>query len=510
MVWLDISNPEVREQQGEQPLRPQRWTATPRIARNLVEVLPARDGKAHLGPRPRRIFGDEARELLDILSDDRRRGPVYVAGTEGGLPDHEWLNMVGNLLNHTVGLGAAYVLDEEATRIFRREAGESHQVLGGTVRTFLPGVRFGDPDDAVKHRVLSTQRIVNDPERRLAGRFGWRARDITIDARLPSIAVRLDQHFEGMLDTLLIGDREPDAPVVPTPETTAQQQVAPQDPGPIEVDEQAGAVLELCRNLGVESLTRESVREVVRWREAEQENRHSVRQRVSALRERNDELQRSLDRVKADLEAECLEHAVSYEELVRADAETRHLRKQLTDAQQWEAAWSYPAPSELTPPESFDDLLERVKELDHVCFTGKASHALDLDEQTLFGTWAKKTWEALLALEDYGYAKNFGYCESDVRSYLAAPPSGYRAFSANRHAPGETKDVQNNAKLRDARVFPVPAEVDAAERAFMGAHFKIIQNGMISPRLHYLDHTAHTGRVYVGYIGRHLRTKQTN
>ena len=44
----------------------------------------------------------------------------------------------------------------------------------------------------------------------------------------------------------------------------------------------------------------------------------------------------------------------------------------------------------------------------------------------------------------------------------------------------------------------------------MGAHFKITQYRMISPRLHYLDHTAHTGLVYVGYIGRHLPTQQTN
>lgn len=44
----------------------------------------------------------------------------------------------------------------------------------------------------------------------------------------------------------------------------------------------------------------------------------------------------------------------------------------------------------------------------------------------------------------------------------------------------------------------------------MGAHFKITQHRMISPRLHYFDHVAHTGRIYVGYIGRHLPTQQTN
>ncbi|GAA1082723.1 hypothetical protein [Tsukamurella spumae] len=43
-----------------------------------------------------------------------------------------------------------------------------------------------------------------------------------------------------------------------------------------------------------------------------------------------------------------------------------------------------------------------------------------------------------------------------------------------------------------------------------GAHFKIAQSGMISPRMHYLDDTARTKKVYVGYIGPHLPTKATN
>ncbi|MDQ1306785.1 MAG: hypothetical protein QG671_2617, partial [Actinomycetota bacterium] len=42
------------------------------------------------------------------------------------------------------------------------------------------------------------------------------------------------------------------------------------------------------------------------------------------------------------------------------------------------------------------------------------------------------------------------------------------------------------------------------------AHFKIIQSGLISPRLHYYDATAVDGTVYVGYLGPHLPTPHTN
>ena len=68
----------------------------------------------------------------------------------------------------------------------------------------------------------------------------------------------------------------------------------------------------------------------------------------------------------------------------------------------------------------------------------------------------------------------------------------------------------NSPRLKSLRVLPVPAEVSPAEKAFMGAHFKIAKSGTVSPRMHYLDDSAHTGKVYVGYIGRHLANTLTN
>jgi hypothetical protein len=62
-------------------------------------------------------------------------------------------------------------------------------------------------------------------------------------------------------------------------------------------------------------------------------------------------------------------------------------------------------------------------------------------------------------------------------------------------------------KLREARIFPVPAAVDPARRAYMAAHIKIQQGGTPCPRIHFHDDTAGTnGKIYVGYIGDHLPT----
>lgn len=520
LVWLDINNPELGEEQKEQSLRSQRWTGTPRIARRLVEVLAAYDGRAHLGPRPRKVLGNGALGLIEILRDERRRGPVYVAGTAGGLPEPRWLDMVGDLLHETVGLGSAYVLDEEATRIFREEAGKSHCVAGGTVRTFLPGVQFGDPDDAIKHRVLSTQRIVDDPKKRLQRILGWRARRLTTSAALPPEAARLDRRFEDVLDMLLIGDRESVDTVEPRERTELPKaRIEQVKAGRIEserfdTEAQDEGVRLLCQGLGVESLTAESAREVLRLVQlggSTRERQESVHQRFSELREEREEWKRSYERINYELQQEYLEHGVTQDDLLEANNEVRHLRQKLKEAQYFDAAWSQPEPAENATPESFAELVDCVKDkkLAHVRFTGRDGRALELDEHDPVGTWAKKTWYVLLVLDDYGRAKRAGECRGDVSAYLRETPSGYRTLSTKKHAAGESEDVQSNPKLYNVRCFPV-SDKENAELVFMGAHFKITQSGMISPRLHYLDCTGNDGYIYVGYIGRHLRTKQTN
>lgn len=35
-------------------------------------------------------------------------------------------------------------------------------------------------------------------------------------------------------------------------------------------------------------------------------------------------------------------------------------------------------------------------------------------------------------------------------------------------------------------------------------HLKLLKVGRISPRLHFYDDASGTGKIYIGYIGRHL------
>ena len=210
------------------------------------------------------------------------------------------------------------------------------------------------------------------------------------------------------------------------------------------------------------------------------------------------------------LEDEQLERAQAEEENAEMERQIRFLQSTLASMGSVDA-WSVPEKSEIdTAPESFGELLSRLTELEYVVFTGDRDCALELDDHEDLGTWAGKCWRALLALEDFVAYSLSGTFSGSVDTYLNSTPPGARGFSAKRHASRESEDVGKNPKYRRPRTLPVPAMVDASESVFMEAHFKIGQSGLISPRLHYFDDNSKSGKVYVGYIGRHLPTQKTN
>lgn len=504
MVWVDILNPEVQApKNADKPGRRRRWTATPRLVRDLLTVLPAADGAARLDARPRRMTGEDAEELVDIVRDPTRRGPVYVAGSDGSLPLNPWFDLASDLLEETVGLGAGYVLDPEATELFARAVGKSHEVRPGTMRTFLPGAEPGDTTDALRHRVLSSRRIETDERPKLRKILGWRARDIVIDQRLPTIAVRLDRQFETKLNQLLVEGE--------TPQTAVAQRVG--RAGRTTANRDVAMVRFLREELDESTLTVDRLRELVALAQRgqqEQVKRFALLARLEELQESNAELQRSLHEVQEQLTGVTLDLAVANTDLAKEKATTRHLRGLLKAERRYEDALSNPDQAEYELPPFFDDLLEKMEDLEHVEFSGDAGPARELDAHDGAVVWAGKTWEALLALEDYARASADGRCHRGVDDYLRHLPDGCRGFSVNKHARDESNDVRNNPRLARLRTFPVPTEVAPEGEVFMGAHFKIAQSGMISPRMHYYDATSINGKIYVGYIGAHLRSRMTN
>lgn len=145
-------------------------------------------------------------------------------------------------------------------------------------------------------------------------------------------------------------------------------------------------------------------------------------------------------------------------------------------------------------------------ELALIEFTGNRQPLLALDRSPESSTWVRSSWEVLRALQAYTEAKAAGTFTGDFKRWCENPPSGAYAIPAGKVVRDESETVRNNAKWRREREFPVPPEVDSSRRVFMGAHIRVgaSASGQISPRLYFHDVTMQRGKVYVGYLGRHL------
>ncbi len=532
-VWLDVDNPEGRH------------VAVPRLARALLEVLDARDGAASLSPSARMIGVDEVPELLDAVRDERRRGPVFVAGTHEALPLQPWQDLTNGLLRETTGLASAYLLDAEATERFADLTGRTHAVAPGTLRSFLRAVDLGDEVDARRHRVLTTQSIVRESGRRVVRMLGQRARDTTLVQPLPAQALRVEERLLRQADEDFLeqartsrrarGARSPAttdaAPstvtsIMPaTPPTISAPSSGelggdggpqPASPTLTTTDVELLAALRTVADTvyGPAPLTVDLVLELGQQAQDSaslQELKQRMRHETEGLQLRVTELRTDATELGQRLEDEQAEHAQTAVDLREAQAELQALRVRMLANDQGDAAWApLNADEQAEPvPDSFDSLLATIETLNHVRWTGDDDVTVGLDAKDPLGRWAATTWDALRALDAY-VAWRLDGNQGSVDHYLRNTPQGMHGFSANRHAADETDSVRSTAKYAEPRTLPVPDTVEPAGRVFMGAHLRIAKSGMTSPRLHYHDAYETDRKIYVGYIGPHLPSRRTN
>lgn len=520
-VWVDIDGPDGQ------------IAAIPRLARNLLEVFSgARTDVAHLRAVPELVTDGSVQDLADVLLDDARRRLVFVAGSDPLMPLPRWQSLLGDILTDTVGLASAYVLDAEATDALNEVLGSTHAIGPGTVRTFIDHVAPGDPIDAQRHRVLTTQRIVRGDARAIARVLGARARTVALQQPLPRAAIRVDRLLERQVDVLVLDQRTPVAPVIDEQHAatavTPPVEALPAPPAEVDLGTDASganvvrsaeeilAVHQIASEiLGVADPSPDDVTRIIELARrgiAAEQRQAALSERLTQLQDQVEAATDETNDLKERLEDEQLEVATAAHDLQEANRLVRHLRALVLQTNAANEAWAEPeVTTDDLEPVSFDELLNRFDELPGVVLTmSKTDVALALDVHNPLGTWAAKTWQVLLALRDYVACKGEGTWGKDVDAYLRDAPAGRRTFSATRHARDESEAVKNAARFRQARELPVPASVVASATVFMGAHFKIAQSGMISPRLHYFDATGIDGNVYVGYVGPHLPTKQTN
>jgi hypothetical protein len=167
-------------------------------------------------------------------------------------------------------------------------------------------------------------------------------------------------------------------------------------------------------------------------------------------------------------------------------------------------------PHDLPTPEGIEEAIDLAREhLFNVEIPdGAVRDVAELDATPKYRVWGSAVWQALLALNDYVGAKRHG--EQPAGFYLWCDRTN--AWPTAKLAMSESDTVENNPRLRDQRLFPVPEEVDPSGRIHMFAHLKIQAGGGDNiPRLYFYDESdGRTGKMHIGFVGphRHVRNRR--
>ena len=497
------------------------WTGVPHMVRATLSAAAAHDGEMILSAEPTLVTVAGVDDLISAICDPGRRGNALVAAPVPDVPLPRMTDYVERLTRECVGLAGIYVLDLQAAAKLEESFAPSHSVPLGAVRTFLPEADPASTVDARRHRVLLARTIAGQAPGKLAHALGRANRRRAVSLPLPSHVAQVDR---------LLSREEPAAVLRAIQETPPGRSA--RGAGDVATPGQAATTAvreviiagELLTSLVSEFQSGASGGDLptgpddmtARFRELLAEGRGVLRghreisRRLAALQDMLDDVEDDRDLLRARLEDEQLGHAETQAELLKAKLELDRLRGVLSRAGRVDQTRAGAVAAQ--SPGSFAELLERLTEhmLASVIFTGDPKHALELDDIDPLGTWAAKSWDVLRVLDGYAAARRAGQFSKGVHAYLGHTPPGRPGYSPGAHSTQESEPVDRSPRLRKLRTFPVPANIHPDGAMFMAAHFKIARRGLVSPRIYYHDDASRTGKIYVGYIGKHLPNAGTN
>ena len=519
-IVVEVERPGVDQETALNTIDP------PRIARALLEAVEIRDGGTRLTGSPITVHAGETKQVVRAITDPSRMASVVVAGSFAPELDDEWAAAVSSLTRQAVGVAATFVVYADAMQELEAALGDSHRVGKGRVRTYLPKVNLADPTDSLRHKWLGPATLTRSLKGKVVStslqrRHSEVARRRFVEAELPSDVRR----------TLGILRRA---------ETTAERETKVAERIAKERSQVAAQVTSSVRRPGAEPATGDAAsrwyqrvgQSLKRWLGIEDarpehfddldafiaakvaDSEIAVEQlgdaagredeldtRVKALQRRAEDMELDL----AQAEQDDIENQHELTELRRRLAQTTNPDTHVEpDSVGWEA------------PDNVEELVGRITAgegshaaLEFVEFTGDLGNALEVDRRYPSGLYARTLWLYVRVLHDYAKAKSLGDFSGSVYMYLTDNRVDGAKCAPARHASRESDTVLQNADWSSERIFPVPISVDSSGSLLMDAHFKPTHKDTFAPRMHYHDDTANTGKVYIGYIGKHLTNKQT-
>ena len=524
--WIDLT---VTNSEGN-------FVAVPKLARYLMQALDVRDASMQLVDEVKQWDVNEVDRLVELLEDQDRHGLVFVAGT-ADVPDlyEAFRKRVSTWTREVFGMAQSIVLTPRATQVLSERLGH-HAVGPWMLRTYYPGVAPTQIVDSRRHRYLTTAALANEEDwwlRKLLANTARRHAATRLD---PTEVIRAKRAFtRAETRALLAAFEEPtlsarnQAEDIPSQAviSAAPTQAEPQQLDPSDVDPErykrpavstAEDQLDLVRSvLGITSITRVALEQAMRPvytppapGDVPSGTLLTASLRIKEQLARIEKLEDYRRNAIQALDDQQLERADLQDDLEKSRATVRWLRERLTEMSDYKTAYGEaPEDARETYPPSCVELVYRIqKDEDVLVFTGDMDKVRVVDDADTLQLAVRSAWEACGALREYVRARNDGNWDSGVDYFLKNRPEGYEGVSAGKHGAAETAATMK--QFGGERIFPVPVEVSPQQTITMKAHFKLASIGMLSPRMYYHDDYANSGKIYIGYIGRHLTNTMTN
>lgn len=499
-----------------------RFVAVPRLAKYLMQVLPLGDGSIQFLDHPMVFHQTDVDQLVALLADGQRNGLVFVAGTSvvDDLPIERFVDKVGQWSKEVYGLAQIVVLDPAATVDFEEKVGAKLAAPAWTIRTYQPGLELSDQTDSRRHRILGTRRLADQPDRRTRSLLGDIARKQAADRELPASVRRVRRRFQRLENRRLVDAveavrPEPSPTVPPAPATDVAASGKAQEASAVEESasaEVSGVTAMVKRIFKLPRVTESALLQIasrLATVAGHGDALAKLHSRVEELQSRVEGLEDERKALTEVLEDEQTAHEVALLDVDNRDARIRWLESKLSKLGDHESSY-LDTPNEFATerPGSFEELLQRIEELEGIEFTGDPNEVARLSVMDTNDAALRTAWEAVEVVADYARSRRSGDFDSGLDHYLKSAPDGYRTFPPGKWAQSETGTTMNAYGAE--RIFPVPKSVDPTARVEMKAHFRLARIGRSSPRMYVYDcHPAHA-LVCIGYIGTHLTNTQTN
>jgi hypothetical protein len=501
--------------------------APPRIVRSLLDTYAVTDHLAELTGTPVVVRSSQMPELVAAITDPLRTASVVVALSPARDLDDAWREVVKSLTQQSVGVTATYVVYADAVDDFMEAMTASHTISRGHIRTYLPQVDVNNASDGIRHKWLTLPTLTSSLEKRrvsesLQRRHGEAARRRHVEAGLPTDVQRMVELLRRAETTVERAARV--QALVEANRSSTRQTVVDTVPeiaapvAPLTVDPRwrARVAATFRRWLGVEFIhAPEQLDELDTFIESKVAEVSVASEQLTEAAGEVETLQAEATRLRIERDDMELEWAVALEAHTKADRENTVLRRRLTAAKRPQEAYVEPESDSWSPPESVEMLTQLLTPGDEahmasevIVFTGNDDGAVEIDRRYPSGVYAQAFWQHVHVLYDYTQARKAGYA-GNVHMYLKADEVEGAKCPPSQHAARESDTVLNNAKWRAERVLPIPAEAHEDEVALMEAHFKPTWRDTFAPRMHYFDDFANSGKIYIGYLGRHLTNPQT-